>query len=222
MATMSPGRHQRARDDVEGLLRARQHDDARGVAGDRPRERDVPGDRRAQPLDAGGREGVVRASGEVPEHPARQPAPDVERERLLIAEPELQVHRRAGASDRADPDLVGLRRPPQARVGRRVLRIGARAREAGLAGHEGPGAVLGLDQPLGDEHVVDGCDGVARDAEAGRHPASRRQPHAGPQPPRGDRVPKLLVQRSEQPARGPVGQVDGKLEQGLRSCVAHR
>ena len=163
-------------------------------------------------LHASGREGVVGTPCEVPQYAPRQSAPDVERKSLLIAQPELQVHDRAGGAHHAGCDLVCLGLPRQTRVGRHDRRLGERGCRANFAGHERPCAVLCLDQPLGDQHVVDGRHRIARDAQATRHPAPRWQPKARLQAPRSDRVPELAVEFSEQPPGRPLRQLNREFE----------
>ncbi len=170
--------------EVERLLGARDHDHLLRAAGDRPRARQIVGDRLTERPVAG------RVAADQEGTPGSAPAtreqarPIIERELL-----EFGHAGREGARPRAaavQPGEAGAaeRRPGSLGTAVRALsglRARARHHRRQTVRDERAGADPAVDVALGVQLLERRHHGVARDRELTRQPPGRRQPHPRPQ-----------------------------------------
>ena len=181
------------------MLRPVGHEDVLGVAGHGPRDADVAADGLPQSGKAGRIPIAARRVRASPQLRGHQSSPRVEREQPRVGDADAEVvgqhtvRRHRGGGRRPAPTGSNGTRPPAP----------SRTRVRHVVGHVGAGADARDEEALGDEPLVCGGDGTARQFEPAGELAGRREAVAGPQPSVTDRLPQLSVEpRGEVPAAG--------------------
>ncbi len=214
-------RDQDACEQIERLLRACRDHDVSGRACDRTGERHVPGDRLAQGraslrfgiVDVRRRYGTQRAGGES--------APDLERKRSPIRNPDAEVdaaavalayryQRRRRAPCRTQSRIAARRRGPRVRPRR------GRQEVDDLR----PGAAARADVALAQQPVVGCHHHVARHPERDRQFAGGGQPDSRLQSAADDGGAQLTMQVAAHLPRGARGEIDRKVE--CRTVWTHK